>query len=348
MRSLALLLALAGTPLPALPPSMVGTVTEEVAELEIGAIYFASGSADLPAADALRLADFGRKLADLPLYVLVEAHTDAAGDAEENRLLSERRAAAAARAIADGTGFPPSQTLAIGYGEADARGATPDEMARERRVVMRVLRRRGLPPERAQIVETLRVRGVRFTEVAPPSEAPLQASSVSTPPAPTRPAAHSAALGLLLHGAYAAYDEGSGAGGGVGLRVTATGWRVREGLRLAFDAATASIGGERAGSPGKTNVTHAGLGLAWSFWTRRYVDLALHATAGMASREFVPIAGGHGSGYRVTEPAGTAHLYFFARHPKLPLGVLGGPYISGGSTFATVGASLGMCFLILD
>lgn len=348
MRSLALFLALAGAPLPALPPSMVGAVTEEVAELEIGAIYFASGSAELPEADALRLADLGRKLADQPLYVLVEAYTDAAGDAEENRRLSERRAAAAARAIADGTGFPASQTLAIGYGEADARGATPDEMARERRVVLHVLRRKGMPPERAQIVATLRVRGVRFTEVGPPADASPQASSVSTAPAPTRSAELSAALGLLLHGAYTAYDEGAGAGGGVGLRLAATGWRLREGLRLAFDAATASIGGERAGKPGKTNVTHAGLGLAWSFWTLRYVDLALHATAGMASREFIPVAGDHGGGYRVTEPAGTAHLYFFARHPKLPLGVLGGPYISGGSTFATIGASLGMCFLMLD
>jgi len=95
-----------------------------------GAIYFASGSADLDD-ESLPLLntvlDIVQRCPDL--NIVVAGHTDSAGDAGYNQGLSERRARSVSQFLAV-NGVSGSRMQAVGYGEAQP--VAPNDTARNR------------------------------------------------------------------------------------------------------------------------------------------------------------------------------------------------------------------------
>jgi OOP family OmpA-OmpF porin len=102
-------------------------------------VNFATGSAELTP-DAMRTLDeLGRALAskDLAAYRFrIEGHTDTVGSRDQNRSLSERRAAAVVDYVARKYGVDPSRLQAVGMGEEGLLVATPPQTPepRNRRV----------------------------------------------------------------------------------------------------------------------------------------------------------------------------------------------------------------------
>ena len=69
---------------------------------------------------------------------VIECHTSADGDFEENRILSQQRAEAIARELAR-NGLSPERLIPVGHGEAAARhpADAPEEMrSMDRRVII--------------------------------------------------------------------------------------------------------------------------------------------------------------------------------------------------------------------
>lgn len=111
------------------------------AEVRQDDIRFHPGTADLlPAAEA-ELDRLARWLgtANPALRMFIEVHTDNMGKAEENLLLSERRAYAVKARLMEG-GISPSRLTPVGYGQSmpTADNKTQEGRAKNRRVVFKV------------------------------------------------------------------------------------------------------------------------------------------------------------------------------------------------------------------
>ena len=105
--------------------------------LSAGSVTFASGTATLTPASRSILDAVADVLGRSPtVSAEVQGHTDAEGDAEANRRLSQRRADAVAAYLV-GAGVPGPALRARGYGEAEplATNDTEGGRARNRRVV---------------------------------------------------------------------------------------------------------------------------------------------------------------------------------------------------------------------
>ena len=102
-------------------------------------VNFASGSAALTPQAAAALASLGRALASpelSPFRFAIEGHTDSVGEAELNRMLSQRRAEAVRDFLVTRHAINPARLSPSGLGEAQLLVPTPDNIpeARNRRV----------------------------------------------------------------------------------------------------------------------------------------------------------------------------------------------------------------------
>lgn len=83
-------------------------------------VQFRSGSAELAPAARRTLDELGKALSDrslAPYRFRIEGHTDAVGDTEANRILSERRAAAVVTYLNTRFGVDRAKLDAVGMGE---------------------------------------------------------------------------------------------------------------------------------------------------------------------------------------------------------------------------------------
>jgi outer membrane protein OmpA-like peptidoglycan-associated protein len=105
-------------------------------------VIFASGSAVLTPAAMEQLNPLGRALvsSDLaPFRFRIEGHTDTVGPAEENRLLSERRANAVRDYLVERFSISPARLVTEGLGESRLLVPTPDETPQQRNRRVQIL-----------------------------------------------------------------------------------------------------------------------------------------------------------------------------------------------------------------
>lgn len=110
--------------------------------IDIQAINFAFGSAEIPRSEFRKLGEIARAFEQLSrrrrgARFLIEGHTDAVGSREANQLLSERRAASLKRVLVGEFGISPRMLETVGYGEDFLLVDTPYEEWRNRRVTIR-------------------------------------------------------------------------------------------------------------------------------------------------------------------------------------------------------------------
>lgn len=126
---------------PAAPPSPATTAPADVPSVSV-TVVFASGSAVLTPAAMEQLNPLGRALvsSDLaPFRFRIEGHTDTVGPAEENRLLSERRANAVRDYLVERFGIAPARLVTEGLGESRLLVPTPDETPQQRNRRVQIL-----------------------------------------------------------------------------------------------------------------------------------------------------------------------------------------------------------------
>ena len=146
--SAAQLAAMAPPPAPAPPPSHAEQELTARGEIRIENVYFETNSSKLTPESAAPLDEAGAALAKYPaLKVEVGGHTDARGSAAYNLRLSQDRAEAVRQYLLDHHRLNADQVTAKGYGEADASktARTPEELQKDRCVVLRVLNPEALP-----------------------------------------------------------------------------------------------------------------------------------------------------------------------------------------------------------
>jgi outer membrane protein OmpA-like peptidoglycan-associated protein len=100
-------------------------------------IPFRYASAALGAVARSKLAGLGPDLSTLETadtVLLVAGHTDASGNARYNLGLSQRRAEAASRYLADHFKLAPEQVRAVGFGETQLKNSADPFAAENRRV----------------------------------------------------------------------------------------------------------------------------------------------------------------------------------------------------------------------
>jgi len=125
-------------------PRKVNTLAAYLAKgqtITLRALYFEQGKADLPAPVQASLDTLAQALGRYPrLRLEVQGHTDNQGDPELNRQLSQRRAEAVCRYLAE-RGIAPARLQPLGLGGAQpvADNNLPAERPRNRRVVLRPL-----------------------------------------------------------------------------------------------------------------------------------------------------------------------------------------------------------------
>ncbi|MBX9752421.1 MAG: OmpA family protein [Roseococcus sp.] len=105
-------------------------------------IVFGSGSAVLTPAAMEQLNPLGRALVSTDLAAFrfrIEGHTDTVGPAEENRLLSERRANAVRDYLVERFGIAPTRLVTEGLGESRLLVPTPDETPQQRNRRVQIL-----------------------------------------------------------------------------------------------------------------------------------------------------------------------------------------------------------------
>lgn len=110
-------------------------------------LQFPTNSAEISSEDYLRLDYVAGFLQKYPFVRLrVEGHTDAMGDPEHNKKLSQQRAENIRRYLLKATGLPPDQIVAVGYGSTRPLfpNTTEENRAKNRRVEF-VL---DIPPEK--------------------------------------------------------------------------------------------------------------------------------------------------------------------------------------------------------
>lgn len=110
--------------------------------IDIQAINFASGSAEIPRREYHKVEAIARALSQLARLrrgarVMIEGHTDAVGSRESNQILSERRAASLKRVLVNEFGISPRMLETVGYGEDFLLVDTPYDEWRNRRVTLR-------------------------------------------------------------------------------------------------------------------------------------------------------------------------------------------------------------------
>ncbi|MDS7597346.1 OmpA family protein [Agrobacterium tumefaciens] len=117
-------------------------IRDKVRRIDLDTITFATGSAEIPMAQARSL----RKVADAinkaldknPAETfLIEGHTDAVGSDESNLVLSDERAASVANVLTDVYGIPPENLATQGYGERFLKVQTLSAEQQNRRVTIR-------------------------------------------------------------------------------------------------------------------------------------------------------------------------------------------------------------------
>ncbi|KAA3503815.1 cell envelope biogenesis protein OmpA [Rhizobium rhizogenes] len=117
-------------------------IRDKVRRIDLDTITFATGSSDIPMAQARSL----RKVADAinkaleknPAETfLIEGHTDAVGSDESNLVLSDERAASVANVMTDVYGIPPENLATQGYGERYLKVQTLGPEQQNRRVTIR-------------------------------------------------------------------------------------------------------------------------------------------------------------------------------------------------------------------
>jgi outer membrane protein OmpA-like peptidoglycan-associated protein len=117
-------------------------IRDKVRRIDLDTITFATGSADIPMAQARSLrkvADaINKALAKNPAETfLIEGHTDAVGSDESNLVLSDQRAASVANVLTDVYGIPPENLATQGYGERYLKVQTLGPEQQNRRVTIR-------------------------------------------------------------------------------------------------------------------------------------------------------------------------------------------------------------------
>lgn len=332
--------------LPPLPASMMANQTEVVGELTIEEIRFDTGKTEISATDHARLKDMGERLKGIPVYVLLEAFTDAVGDEAKNQALSEARAASAAAAISEG-GFSANQLIAIGYGKQYSKGETEGEKAEERRVTFTVLRLKSRPELSRRIVEEVRARGLKIRERAPPgAEVPVApASPVAPPPPNPRPVSILAGLASGPNVVLSKLESSKPRTGPVvGVNV----WRWSDETSVRVDLASQNATARYDDARGSLTRRYGGVGIDHLWWGRAFGGFATSVSGGVASYAFSPTsldAVTSPDSWRLLTPAFQSVFYGFGFHPKLRLGGFLGlgimadslaisPFFTFGATFA--------------
>jgi outer membrane protein OmpA-like peptidoglycan-associated protein len=117
-------------------------IRDKVPRIDLDTITFATGSAEIPMAQASSL----RKIADAINKVLqrdpsetflIEGHTDAVGSDQDNLVLSDQRAESVARVLSDAFNIPPENLTTQGYGEQYLKVRTDGPNQENRRVTIR-------------------------------------------------------------------------------------------------------------------------------------------------------------------------------------------------------------------
>ncbi|MBY5810790.1 OmpA family protein [Rhizobium leguminosarum] len=117
-------------------------IRDKVRRIDLDTITFATGSAEIPMAQARTL----RKVADAINQVLekdpsetflIEGHTDAVGSDQSNLILSDQRAESVANVLSDVYGIAPENLATQGYGERYLKVNTSDPEQENRRVTIR-------------------------------------------------------------------------------------------------------------------------------------------------------------------------------------------------------------------
>lgn len=120
------------------PPSEVPVPEELGSALELNAITFATGSADLTDGGRVELDKVVAFLLETPVDVVIGGHTDADGDEALNQSLSQDRADAVLTYLTS-QGVPADTLTATGFGETQpiAPNDTPENKAKNRRIEFR-------------------------------------------------------------------------------------------------------------------------------------------------------------------------------------------------------------------
>lgn len=110
--------------------------------IDIQAINFATGSAQIPRSEYRKVESIARALDQISqrrrrARFLIEGHTDAIGSHESNQVLSERRAASLKRVLVEHFGVSPRMLETVGYGEDFLLVNTQQAEWRNRRVTLR-------------------------------------------------------------------------------------------------------------------------------------------------------------------------------------------------------------------
>ena len=117
-------------------------VRDRMRSVDLNDINFASGSWEVPSRYHARLARIAQAMLRIieknPREIfLIEGHTDAAGEPEDNLTLSDRRAEAVAVLLTEQFQAPPENLMVQGYGEQHLKVQTSASEPRNRRVTIR-------------------------------------------------------------------------------------------------------------------------------------------------------------------------------------------------------------------
>ena len=114
----------------------------QMRSVDVNSITFDSGSWTIDSSQVQRLSAIAGAIgnavqANQSEVYLIEGHTDAVGDADDNLSLSDRRAAAVAEVLTRDFGIPAENLTTQGYGETQLRVATDGAARANRRVTVR-------------------------------------------------------------------------------------------------------------------------------------------------------------------------------------------------------------------
>jgi outer membrane protein OmpA-like peptidoglycan-associated protein len=115
---------------------------DKVRRIDLDTITFATGSAEVPLAQAKTLRKVANAISevlkkDQGETFLIEGHTDAVGKDQPNLVLSDQRAESVAELLTDVYGIPPENLVTQGYGERFLKVKTQVAEQQNRRVTIR-------------------------------------------------------------------------------------------------------------------------------------------------------------------------------------------------------------------
>ncbi|MET0748363.1 MAG: OmpA family protein [Rhizobium sp.] len=115
---------------------------DKVRRIDLDTITFATGSAEVPMAQAKTLRGIADAIGNIvkkdPTETfLIEGHTDAVGTDQSNLILSDQRAESVANVLTDVYGIPPENLATQGYGEQYLKINTDGPQQENRRVTIR-------------------------------------------------------------------------------------------------------------------------------------------------------------------------------------------------------------------